>query len=191
MSEASKNMVAAGDNELIAVGDDELIFAEEGEEEEKPIEASWKILIVDDEIEIHNITKLALNEFTFENKPIAFISAFSGKEAKEMIQAHPDIALILLDVVMETEGAGLEVVKYIRDILNNQVVRIILRTGQPGQVPEDVVIVSYDINDYHGSNSIKSISRPDSNRSQQKRTRKNCNSFRPLCPPRIFKVSQN
>ena len=140
MSEASKN--------LLAGGDDELIFAEEDEVEEKPIEASWKILIVDDEIEIHNITKLALKEFTFENKLIKFISAYSGKEAKEMIQAHPDIALILLDVVMETEEAGLEVVKYIRDILDNQIVRIILRTGQPGQVPEDVVIVSYDINDY-------------------------------------------
>ncbi|HYO06762.1 MAG TPA: adenylate/guanylate cyclase domain-containing protein, partial [Phototrophicaceae bacterium] len=148
MSEASKNLLAGGDDELIAAADDELIFAEEDEVEEKPIEASWKILIVDDEIEIHNITKLALKEFTFENKLITFISAYSGKEAKEMLQAHRGIALILLDVVMETEEAGLEVVKYIRDILDNQIVRIILRTGQPGQVPEDVVIVSYDINDY-------------------------------------------
>jgi len=148
MSEANKNLFAAGDDELIAAGDDELIFAEEDDAQEKPIAASWKILIVDDEIEIHNITKLALNEFIFENKVITFVSAFSGKEANEMIQAHPDIALILLDVVMETEEAGLEVVKYIRDILDNQIVRIILRTGQPGQVPEDVVIVSYDINDY-------------------------------------------
>ncbi|TAG39234.1 MAG: response regulator [Oscillatoriales cyanobacterium] len=148
MSEASKNVLAAGDDELIVAGDDELIFADEDETEDKPIAGSWKILIVDDEIEIHNITKLALNEFIFENKAIAFISAYSGKEAKEIIEAHPDIALILLDVVMETEEAGLEVVKYIRDILENQVVRIILRTGQPGQVPEDVVIVSYDINDY-------------------------------------------
>ncbi|MCY7383744.1 MAG: adenylate/guanylate cyclase domain-containing response regulator [Microcoleus sp. CAN_BIN18] len=140
MSEASQNLFAAGD--------DELIFAEEDEAEEQPIADSWKILIVDDEIEIHNITKLALNDFIFENKSITFISAFSGKEAKEIIKGNTDIALILLDVVMETEEAGLEVVKYIRDILDNKVVRIILRTGQPGQVPEDVVIVSYDINDY-------------------------------------------
>ena len=75
MSEASKNLLAGGDDELIAAGDDELIFAEEDEVEEKPREASWKILIVDDEIEIHNITKLALKEFTFENKLITFISA--------------------------------------------------------------------------------------------------------------------
>ncbi|MFS8117124.1 MAG: adenylate/guanylate cyclase domain-containing protein [Microcoleus sp.] len=140
MSKASQN--------LFAPGDDELIFSEEDEAQEQPIADSWKILIVDDEIEIHNITKLALNDFIFENKSITFISAFSGKEAKEIIKSNTDIALILLDVVMETEEAGLEVVKYIRDILDNKIVRIILRTGQPGQVPEDVVIVSYDINDY-------------------------------------------
>jgi len=128
--------------------DEKLIFIEEDALETKPIDSSWKVLIVDDEIEIHTITKLALNDFTFENKLITFISAYSGKEAKEIIKDNQDIALILLDVVMETEEAGLAVVKYIRDILGNKIVRIILRTGQPGQVPEDVVIVSYDINDY-------------------------------------------
>ncbi|MEK0179519.1 MAG: adenylate/guanylate cyclase domain-containing response regulator [Oscillatoriales cyanobacterium] len=140
MSEASQKLLDADDENLI--------FIEEDEREEKTIESSWKVLIVDDEIEIHHITKLALKDFTFENKLISFVSAYSGKEAKEIIKENQDIALILLDVVMETEEAGLEVVKYIRDILDNQIVRIILRTGQPGQVPEDVVIVSYDINDY-------------------------------------------
>jgi len=140
MSEASKKIFDAEDEELIFIEEDPL--------EEEQIESSWKVLIVDDEIEIHKITKLALQDFTFENKFINFISAYSGKESKEIIKDNQDIALILLDVVMETEEAGLEVVKYIRDILGNQIVRIILRTGQPGQVPEDVVIVSYDINDY-------------------------------------------
>lgn len=140
MSEASQKLLDADDENLI--------FIEEDERESKIIESSWKVLIVDDEIEIHHITKLALKEFCFENKSINFVSAYSGKEAKEIIKENQDIALILLDVVMETEEAGLEVVKYIRDILDNKIVRIILRTGQPGQVPEDVVIVSYDINDY-------------------------------------------
>ncbi|WP_377477023.1 MAG: adenylate/guanylate cyclase domain-containing protein [Microcoleus anatoxicus] len=140
MSEASQKILDADDENLI--------FMEEDEREEKTIESSWKVLIVDDEIEIHHITKLALKDFTFANKLISFVSAYSGKEAKEIIKENQDIALILLDVVMETEEAGLEVVKYIRDILDNKIVRIILRTGQPGQVPEDVVIVSYDINDY-------------------------------------------
>ncbi|XZO03616.1 MAG: adenylate/guanylate cyclase domain-containing protein [Microcoleus sp.] len=140
MSEASQKILDADDEDLI--------FIEEDEREEKTIESSWKVLIVDDEIEIHHITKLALKDFKFANKLISFVSAYSGKEAKEIIKENQDIALILLDVVMETEEAGLEVVKYIRDILDNKIVRIILRTGQPGQVPEDVVIVSYDINDY-------------------------------------------
>ncbi|MEZ2321310.1 MAG: adenylate/guanylate cyclase domain-containing protein [Microcoleus sp.] len=140
MSEASQKLFDAEDENLI--------FIEEDEREQKTRESSWKVLIVDDEIEIHHITKLALREFCFENKSINFVSAYSGKEAKEIIKENQDIALILLDVVMETEEAGLEVVKYIRDILDNKIVRIILRTGQPGQVPEDVVIVSYDINDY-------------------------------------------
>ena len=140
MSEGSKKKFDAEDEELIFIAEDAV--------EEKPRESSWKVLIVDDEIEIHNITKLALKEFIFSNKLITFFSAYSGKEAKEIIKNNDDIALILLDVVMETEEAGLEVVKYIRDILDNKIVRIILRTGQPGQVPEDVVIVSYDINDY-------------------------------------------
>jgi adenylate cyclase len=150
MSKASKNLFAAGDDELIFAEEDdaELIFAEEDDAEEEQIKYPWKILIVDDEVEIHNITKLALRDFNFEGKPIEFFSAYSGKESKETIKNIPDLALILLDVVMETEEAGLEVVKYIRDILDNQAVRIILRTGQPGQIPEDVVIVSYDINDY-------------------------------------------
>ena len=110
--------------------------------------SSWKILIVDDEIEIHNITKLALNDFTFGGKPLTFFSAYSAEEAKELIKQHPDIALVLLDVVMESDEAGLEVVKYIRNVLCNFLVRIILRTGQPGKAPEDVVIIHYDINDY-------------------------------------------
>jgi signal transduction histidine kinase len=65
-----------------------------------------------------------------------------------LIQTHPDTALILLDVVMETHDAGLQVVEYIRAELHNHQVRIILRTGQPGEAPEASVILNYDINDY-------------------------------------------
>ncbi len=146
MSEASQRIFDAEDENLVFIAEDAV--------EEKPIESSWKVLIVDDEIEIHDITKLALKEFIFENKSIKFFSAYSGKEAKEIIKNNDDIALILLDVVMETEEAGLAVVKYIRDILNNKIVRIILRTGQPGQIPEDVVIVNYDINDYKSKTEL-------------------------------------
>ena len=116
-------------------------------EEESEAEA-WKVIIVDDEDEIHQVTKLALTQLTFEGRPLRFISAYSGEEARLLLDEHRDVAVILIDVVMETANAGLELTKYIRDVLHNQDVRIILRTGQPGEAPEGIVIQSYDINDY-------------------------------------------
>lgn len=109
---------------------------------------SWKVAIVDDDPTVHQATKLALKNFTFEDKPLTFLSAYSGKEAQQLITNCPDIAFILLDVVMETNDAGLKVVRYIREQLNNHNVQIILRTGQPGEAPEESVIISYEINDY-------------------------------------------
>jgi two-component system NtrC family sensor kinase len=126
--------------------DEELLFADEISED-TPTE-SWKILIVDDEAQVHIATDLALRKFVFDNKSLKFISAYSAHEAQQLIQENPDVAIILLDVIMETDDSGLEFVKYVREVLGNQLVRIILRTGQPGQVPEKSIIINYDINDY-------------------------------------------
>jgi len=109
---------------------------------------SWQILIVDDEKDIHTVIKLALDDFSFQNKKLHFLDAFSGKEAMEILKENPQIALILLDVVMETNNAGLQLVKHIREELENQFIRIILWTGQAGQAPEREVIEAYEINDY-------------------------------------------
>lgn len=108
----------------------------------------WKVLIVDDEEEVHNVTKLALKRFTFEGKGIRFFSAYSAAQGKKILAEHPDMAVVLLDVVMEEEDAGLKMAHFIRRELSNKMVRIILRTGQPGQAPENDVIMEYDINDY-------------------------------------------
>lgn len=108
----------------------------------------WKVLIVDDEEDIHSVTKLALNHLVFENKRIQFISAFTAAQAKDILCADPEIAVILLDVVMEDDDSGLQLAKYIRYDLANWMVRIILRTSQPGQAPEEQVILEYAINDY-------------------------------------------
>jgi response regulator RpfG family c-di-GMP phosphodiesterase len=108
----------------------------------------WKIIIADDEAEVHNVTRMVLSDYSFEGRSLQFLSAYSGKETKELIQNNPDTAIVLLDVVMETEDAGLQLARYIRQDLNNQFVRIILRTGQPGKAPEKDVIINYDINEY-------------------------------------------
>lgn len=162
----SMNLNTLDDNDKLIFADeenDELIFADENdeliftEEENAQSKNSWKILIVDDEIEIHSVTKLALNDFIFENKKLDFVSAYSGKEAVKVIQSNPDIAMIFLDVIMEHDKAGLDFVKYVREILGNELVQIVLRTGQPGQTPEKQVIQEYDINDYKTKTELTGI----------------------------------
>ena len=108
----------------------------------------WKVIIADDEPDVHRATQIALGNLIFEGKPVVFISAYSGEECKRLINVHTDAALILLDVVMETNDAGLRLVKYIREELDNHQIRIVLRTGNSGEGPDDSVILNYDINDY-------------------------------------------
>ena len=108
----------------------------------------WKVLLVDDEPDIHDITKLTLSRFRLEGRALSFVHAYSGAEAKQVLAREEGIALVFLDVVMEREDSGLEVARWMREDLGNQFTRIVLRTGQPGQAPEERVIVNYDINDY-------------------------------------------
>lgn len=128
------------------------IFAEsvksERDKKSHIVREPWIILIVDDEEQVHSITKLVLDRYLFEGRKLRFLHAYSGKEAREILSAHDDIALVLLDVVMESDQAGLLLAKYIRQELKNKFTRIVLRTGQPGQAPEESVIADYDINDY-------------------------------------------
>ncbi|MFY8327662.1 bifunctional diguanylate cyclase/phosphodiesterase [Pseudoalteromonas sp. ZZD1] len=108
----------------------------------------WDILIVDDDPEIHSVTKLALSGVELWGKALRFHHAYSGSEAVELLCGISDVSVLLLDVVMESDDAGLKVVKEVRETLQNHNVRIILRTGQPGYAPEEQVIRNYDINDY-------------------------------------------
>jgi response regulator RpfG family c-di-GMP phosphodiesterase len=108
----------------------------------------WKVLIVDDEPDVHAITRLNLKNFQFANKSLRFLEALSAREAKQILSHEIDIAVALIDVVMETDDAGLRLVDYIRNELGNSMIRIVVRTGQPGAAPERQVVDSYDIDDY-------------------------------------------
>jgi len=127
---------------------DLLVFSEPGCIDKPEHDASWKILIVDDEPAIHQVTKLALSKLKLENKGVVFLDAYSAAEAKTILLEIPDIAMMFLDVIMETDTAGLDLVHWIRNDLGNKLVRIVLRTGQAGAAPEEKVILEYDINDY-------------------------------------------
>ncbi|MBF0175640.1 MAG: DUF3369 domain-containing protein [Magnetococcales bacterium] len=108
----------------------------------------WKVVSVDDEEHVNTLTEFVLRGFVFENRELEIIIGHSGQEARRLLAEHPDTAVLLMDVVMESDSAGLDTVRYIRDTLKNSFVRIILRTGQPGLAPEPDVIANYDINDY-------------------------------------------
>lgn len=130
---------------------DELMFSGDAENKtasHKPDVEPYKILVVDDDEEIHVITKMALGEFRLDEKPLEFYSAYSAAEAKEILKQENDFALALIDVVMEHDSAGLELAHWIREEHKNKLIRIVLRTGQPGQAPEEEVIARYDIDDY-------------------------------------------
>lgn len=122
-------------------------FAEEKEAKILPL-LSWKILVVDDEESIHDITFNALKSVVVDGRRLELISAMNAEEAGQKLREHKDIALALIDVIMETPTAGLDLVNYIRNVLNNHLIRLVIRTGQPDEVPEREIIEKYDINDY-------------------------------------------
>ena len=116
----------------------------------------WKIVIVDDEDMVHTVSKMVFQDLNFKDRPLQLISGYSGEDARRLLKEHPDAAVLLLDVVMETDNAGLDAVHYIRKELDNPYVRIIMRTGQPGHAPEQEIITNYDINDYREKSELTS-----------------------------------
>jgi signal transduction histidine kinase len=116
--------------------------------------APWTIAIIDDNAAVHEGTRFALYDYTLNGRPLRFVSAFSAREGRALLREEPDIAVVLLDVVMESDNAGLELVDYIRKELRNETVRIVLRTGQPGQAPERRIVLDYDINDYKAKTEL-------------------------------------
>jgi response regulator RpfG family c-di-GMP phosphodiesterase len=129
-----------------------MMFADETPDPvDKPVQTPtvpWCVLLVDDDAEVHTVTKLALRGFEFQGKGLVLLSATSAKQGREIFEGRSDIALAIIDVVMETEHAGLDLVHCVRNTLDNHRTRLVLRTGQPGQAPEDKVIRDYDIDDY-------------------------------------------
>lgn len=115
--------------------------------------AAWSVLVVDDEDEVHQATRFALSDVRLLGLPVQLDSAHSAAQARILLQER-SYACVLLDVVMESEDAGLKLVQYIRNELRDHVIRIILRTGQPGYAPEIQVIEQYDINDYKNKSEL-------------------------------------
>lgn len=108
----------------------------------------YKVMIADDDEQVHKVTKMILRDFHYNNRSLEFIDTFSAAQTIEALKIHDDVAILFLDVVMEKNNSGFEVIEFLRESQQNYLARIILRTGQPGEAPEEEVIRNYDINDY-------------------------------------------
>jgi signal transduction histidine kinase len=139
------------------MSEDELRFADEDPaEQETGNTEAWDLLVVDDDKSVHDVTRFALADFEFENRKLNIKSAYSSEEARRIMLEGGSTAVVLLDVVMETDNAGLDLVRWIRSDLSDEHVRIVLRTGQPGLAPEFSVVRDYDINDYKEKSDLTS-----------------------------------
>jgi len=135
-----------------------MVFAEEDSKllvspEWRP-KNTWCVLMVDDDAVVHTVTRLALRGYEFQGRTLEFISAFSGKEGRQVFEERQDIAVAIVDVVMERDQAGLELVDYVRHTLGNHSTRLVVRTGQPGMLPPQSVIVEYEIDDYREKTAL-------------------------------------
>jgi diguanylate cyclase (GGDEF)-like protein len=141
-----------------AAHDDDLVFVDEapavvpdGTEDGT---GAWRVMIVDDDADVHSTTTFALSNLEVLGRPLEFVHAYSAAEAQQLLAHESTLAVVLLDVVMEQADAGLHLVRHIRETLGMRDVRIILRTGQPGYAPEMDAIRGYDINDYRTKSEL-------------------------------------
>jgi diguanylate cyclase (GGDEF)-like protein len=148
-------------SDSVAPSGDDLVFLDETArahgDDKIARDDVWLVMIIDDDADVHSATTFALGNVEIQNRPLAFLHAYSAQQARDILAEQPDVAVILLDVVMEQQDEGLQLVHYIRDVLHRSEVRIILRTGQPGYAPEIDAIRQYDINDYKTKSELTRI----------------------------------
>ncbi len=109
---------------VAAIPDSDLLtFKDEAEPEAGDGRLVWRILVVDDEPSVHQATVLALKGISIEGRPFEFVHAYSAEQARTCLLEHQDLAVVLLDVVMESDDAGLQLIRFIREDLGNQAIR--------------------------------------------------------------------
>jgi diguanylate cyclase (GGDEF)-like protein len=132
--------------DLISINDD---MQEAGSSAEP-----WLVICADDDPSAHRSTAFALEGELIEGRPVRLVSAYSAKEAIELVKAHPEAAALLLDVVMESPTAGLDAIATIRQELRRGVLRIIVRSGAPGLMGELETVKQFDITDWRPKNEL-------------------------------------
>ncbi|HEX5803785.1 MAG TPA: hypothetical protein VFY24_12225 [Azospira sp.] len=134
---------AAIDDDLIEVIED---LADGGFDAQT--QTPWRVLIADDDHSVHEATVAALAGQRIHDRPLTFLHTYSASETLSLLASSDPVHLVLLDVVMESPEAGLKAVNEIRETLGLRDLKIVIRTGQPGQRPEQEIRRSYAIDGY-------------------------------------------
>jgi PAS domain S-box-containing protein/diguanylate cyclase (GGDEF)-like protein len=109
---------------------------------------NFHIAIIDDEPDLHAALKLSLKNRKVLDRSLTIHSAYSRAEGLELINNNPQISLIFLDVVMETDDAGFEFLRQLRDMPLSIQPQVVMLTGQPGNLTATEATERYDINAY-------------------------------------------
>ena len=117
----------------------------------------WKVLITDDQEMIHVMIKHYLKDYQFQGIGLQFIDSFSCKDAKSLLNNNPDIAVVILDVMLEEPDSGFQIVQYIRETLNNKLLKIIMLTGNLDIEKAKFFFMTYDIDIYCPKYDINKI----------------------------------
>jgi len=128
------------------MNDDELLFLSELEQVFIK-EETWKVLIVDDDREVHSLSKIALSNFSFLGKNLDLFSAYNEDDTLHLLKNH-EFAVVFLDVIMENDDSGFKIVNHIRNVLHDQYIQIIIRTGEANSLSEQAIFSQYHINSY-------------------------------------------
>ena len=127
--------------------DDEFIFSDEKEGVQEVEYDQWIILVVDDDLDVHVATKLTLQNVVILGKTLKLIDVHSGHEAITLLKENRHIDLILLDMIMESQDAGLAVASWLRNESGcHDKPIIILRTGQPGLLKDAEILLNKNFN---------------------------------------------
>ena len=147
-------MVFSDDDEHLSVDDDIIQFTDDeatsSSSSSEPLAPSdlWHVLVVDDDPDVLAVTQLALSRLTVHERTLKLHVVQSATEARAALRERDDFALMISDVVMESERAGLILISWVRSQPTHRHMRIVIRTGEPGQAPEEKVLQELDINDY-------------------------------------------
>lgn len=135
--------------------EDKFIFFENENNAKPESTERWNILVIDDDMDVHVMTTLSLKNIRIHGRGLNIAHAYSGVEAIAYLKTTMEegaeatnVDLILLDMVMETKYAGLDVARWLReDGGKHETPIVILRTGQPGLLTKEEILTN---DHFHG-----------------------------------------